>query len=54
MYLTVSPMRGLRCFKVRGKLIPRFIGPFNIIEKRGEVAYQLELPPVGVFCTGKT
>jgi hypothetical protein len=38
-------MRGLRCFKVRGKLAPRFIGPFKILDKRGEVAYQFELPP---------
>jgi hypothetical protein len=45
VYLKVSPMRGLCCFKVPGKLALRFIGPFKILEKRGEVAYQLELPP---------
>jgi hypothetical protein len=45
VYLKVSPMRGLGHFKVRGKLAPRFIGPFKILEKRGEVAHQLELPP---------
>jgi hypothetical protein len=45
VYLKVSPMRGLCRFKVRGKLAPRFIGPFKILEKRGEVAYQLKLPP---------
>jgi hypothetical protein len=45
VYLKVSPMRGLCHFKVHGKLAPRFIGPFKILEKRGEVAYQLELLP---------
>jgi hypothetical protein len=45
VYLKVSPMRGLRPFKVRGKLAPRFMEPFKILEKRGEVAYQLELLP---------
>jgi hypothetical protein len=45
VYLKVSPMRGLHHFKVWGKLTPRFIGPFKILEERGEVAYQLELPP---------
>jgi hypothetical protein len=34
VYLKVSPMRGLHHFKVRGKLAPRFIGPFKILEKR--------------------
>jgi hypothetical protein len=38
-------MRGLLRFKVRGRLAPRFIGLFKILEKRSEVAYQLELPP---------
>jgi hypothetical protein len=42
--IKVSPMRGLRHFKVRGKLALRFIEPIKILERRGEVAYQLELP----------
>jgi hypothetical protein len=45
VYLKVSPMRGLHHFKIRGKLAPRHIRPFKILEQRGEVAYQLELPP---------
>jgi hypothetical protein len=45
VYLKVSPMRELRRFKIRGKHAPRYIGPFKILEQRGEVAYQLELPP---------
>jgi hypothetical protein len=44
IYLKVSPMRGLCRFKVRGKLTPRFIGRFKILEKRGELSYQLEFP----------
>ncbi|WVZ73569.1 LOW QUALITY PROTEIN: hypothetical protein U9M48_021858, partial [Paspalum notatum var. saurae] len=43
VYLKVSPIRGLRRFKVKGKLAPRYIGPFKIIDRKGEVAYQLEL-----------
>jgi hypothetical protein len=43
-FLKVSPMRGLRRFKVWGNLTLRFIEPFKVLEKRGEVAYQLELP----------
>jgi hypothetical protein len=45
VYLKVSPMRGTRRFRVKGKLDPRYVGPFKIIDHRGEVAYQLELPP---------
>jgi hypothetical protein len=45
VYLKVSPMRGWHRFKVRGKLTLRFIGPFKILKKRGEVAFQLELSP---------
>jgi hypothetical protein len=38
-------MRGLRHIKVKGKLAPRYIGPFKVLDRRGEVTHQLELPP---------
>jgi hypothetical protein len=44
VYLKVSPIRGMKRFKVKGKLSPRFIGPFMILKRVGEVAYQLKLP----------
>jgi hypothetical protein len=43
LYLKVSPIRGIKRFEVKGKLAPRYIGPYQIQARRGEVAYQLSL-----------
>jgi hypothetical protein len=45
VYLNVSPMKGVKRFRVKGKLSPHYIGPFPILEKCENVAYKLELPP---------
>nr|GEW48168.1 reverse transcriptase domain-containing protein [Tanacetum cinerariifolium] len=42
--LKVSPWKGVVHFGKKGKLTPRFVGPFEIVEKVGPVAYQLEFP----------
>ena len=44
VYLRVTPLKGMQRFHVKGKLTPRYIGPFKILARRGEVSYQLELP----------
>ncbi|KAD7477722.1 hypothetical protein E3N88_00858 [Mikania micrantha] len=42
--LKVSPWKGVIRFRKRGKLSPRFIGPFRIMTRVGKVAYRLDLP----------
>ncbi|CAN6680694.1 unnamed protein product [Malus baccata var. baccata] len=45
MFLKLSPWKGVVRFGKRGKLSPRYVGPYQIIERIGAVAYKLELPP---------
>ena len=44
VYLKVSPMRGVIRFGKTGKLAPRYVGPFPILERIGTLAYKVELP----------
>ena len=45
VWLRVSPVKGVIRFGKKGKFSPRFIGPFEILGRVGEVAYKLALPP---------
>ena len=44
VFLKVSPTKGVIRFGVKGKLNPRYIGPYEILEKIGPLAYRLALP----------
>ena len=45
VFLKVSPLRGVMWFGKKGKLSPRFIGPFEITQRVGKLAYKIALPP---------
>ncbi|KAL6213853.1 hypothetical protein ACLB2K_013292 [Fragaria x ananassa] len=46
VFLKVSPTKGVVRFGKNGKLAPRYVGPFEILERVGDLAYRLALPPV--------
>ena len=45
VFLKASPMKGVVRFGKKGKLAPRYIGPFEIKSRVGKVAYRLVMPP---------
>jgi hypothetical protein len=46
VYLKVSPMKSVHHFGVRGKLAPRYVGPYKILAQRGLMAYRIQLPDI--------
>ena len=44
VFIKVSPMKGVMIFGKKGKLSPRYVGPYKILKRIGKVAYELEMP----------
>jgi hypothetical protein len=44
VYLWVTPLKAMQRFNVKGKLAPRYIGPYKILDHCGEMSYKLKLP----------
>ena len=53
VYLKIFPMKGVMRFGRKGKLSPRYVGPYEILECVGEVAYELALPAEKVWGVGE-
>ncbi|XP_041011422.1 uncharacterized protein LOC121255208 [Juglans microcarpa x Juglans regia] len=45
VFLRITPMRGVMRFGKKGKLSPRYVRPFEILDRIGPVAYRIALPP---------
>ena len=44
IYLKVTPMKKVQCFRAQTKLAPRYMGPYHIVKRKGPVAYKIQLP----------
>lgn len=44
VYLKVLPMKGVKWFGLKGKMSPRYIGPYQILKKIGPITYKVALP----------